>query len=85
MPAAPRPEAPKPAAVAQADPQPAPVAAPEPKIDPRLPKAYGIYAESGGKLYELTMLQLRVFYALTDSRTPTLLQLATVGVKIPMP
>ena len=30
------------------------------------------------------MLQLRVFYALTDSRTPTLLQLVIVGVKIPL-
>jgi putative peptidoglycan lipid II flippase len=34
--------------------------------------------------YAVTMLQLRVFYALTDSRTPTLLQLATVGVKVPL-
>ena len=30
------------------------------------------------------MLQLRVFYALTDSRTPTLLQLVIVGVKVPL-
>ena len=34
--------------------------------------------------FAVTMLQLRVFYALTDSRTPTLLQLAIVGVKIPL-
>ena len=30
------------------------------------------------------MLQLRVFYAMTDSRTPTLIQLFTVAVKIPL-
>lgn len=34
--------------------------------------------------FAVTMLQLRAFYALTDSRTPTLLQLAIVGVKIPL-
>ena len=34
--------------------------------------------------FAVTMLQLRVFYALTDSRTPTLLQLVIVGVKIPL-
>lgn len=34
--------------------------------------------------YAITMLQLRVFYALADSRTPTLVQVFTVGVKIPM-
>ena len=34
--------------------------------------------------YGITMLQARVFYALTDSRTPTLIQLGTVAVKIPM-
>ena len=34
--------------------------------------------------YGITMLQMRVFYALTDSRTPTLIQLATVAVKIPL-
>lgn len=34
--------------------------------------------------YAITMLQLRVFYALADSRTPTMVQLFTVGVKIPM-
>lgn len=34
--------------------------------------------------YGVTMLQLRVFYALTDSRTPTMVQLFTVGVKIPL-
>jgi putative peptidoglycan lipid II flippase len=34
--------------------------------------------------YAITMLQLRVFYALTDSRTPTLIQLFTVAVKIPL-
>jgi putative peptidoglycan lipid II flippase len=30
------------------------------------------------------MLQLRVFYALADSRTPALVQLVTVGVRIPL-
>jgi putative peptidoglycan lipid II flippase len=34
--------------------------------------------------YAITMLQLRVFYAMTDSRTPTLIQLFTVAVKIPL-
>ena len=34
--------------------------------------------------YAITMLQMRVFYALTDSRTPALIQLVTVGVKIPL-
>jgi putative peptidoglycan lipid II flippase len=34
--------------------------------------------------YAVTMLQLRVFYALTDSRTPTLIQLFTVAVKVPL-
>ena len=34
--------------------------------------------------YGVTMLQMRVFYALTDSRTPTLIQLVTVAVKIPL-
>jgi putative peptidoglycan lipid II flippase len=34
--------------------------------------------------YAVTLLQLRVFYALTDSRTPTLIQLFTVAVKIPL-
>ncbi|MDN5930827.1 MAG: murein biosynthesis integral membrane protein MurJ [Pseudonocardia sp.] len=34
--------------------------------------------------YAITMLQLRVFYALADSRTPTMVQLFTVGLKIPM-
>jgi putative peptidoglycan lipid II flippase len=34
--------------------------------------------------YAITMLQLRVFYAVTDSRTPTLIQLFTVVVKIPL-
>ena len=34
--------------------------------------------------YGITMLQMRVFYALTDSRTPTLIQLGTVAVKIPL-
>jgi putative peptidoglycan lipid II flippase len=34
--------------------------------------------------YGITMLQARVFYALTDSRTPTLIQLVTVAVKIPL-
>ncbi|GAA1250051.1 murein biosynthesis integral membrane protein MurJ [Pseudonocardia aurantiaca] len=34
--------------------------------------------------FAITMLQLRVFYALTDSRTATLVQLFTVGVKIPL-
>ncbi|MBC3193847.1 murein biosynthesis integral membrane protein MurJ [Pseudonocardia sp. C8] len=34
--------------------------------------------------YAVTMLQMRVFYAMTDSRTPTLIQLGMVGVKIPL-
>ncbi len=34
--------------------------------------------------FGITMLQMRVFYALTDSRTPTLIQLGTVAVKIPL-
>jgi putative peptidoglycan lipid II flippase len=34
--------------------------------------------------FAITMLQLRVFYALTDSRTATLVQLFTVAVKIPL-
>jgi putative peptidoglycan lipid II flippase len=34
--------------------------------------------------FAIVMLQLRVFYAMTDSRTPTLLQLLIVGVKVPM-
>ncbi|MGD9525305.1 murein biosynthesis integral membrane protein MurJ [Pseudonocardia sp.] len=34
--------------------------------------------------FAVTMLQLRVFYALTDSRTPTMIQLVVVAVKIPM-
>lgn len=34
--------------------------------------------------YAVMMLQTRVFYALTDSRTPTLLQLTIVAVKIPL-
>ncbi|MEQ3550670.1 murein biosynthesis integral membrane protein MurJ [Pseudonocardia nematodicida] len=34
--------------------------------------------------YAVTMLQMRVFYAMTDSRTPTLVQVGMVGVKIPL-
>jgi putative peptidoglycan lipid II flippase len=34
--------------------------------------------------FAVTMLQLRVFYALTDSRTAVLVQLFTVAVKIPL-
>jgi putative peptidoglycan lipid II flippase len=34
--------------------------------------------------YALSMLQLRVFYAMKDARTPTLIQLVMVLVKIPM-
>jgi putative peptidoglycan lipid II flippase len=34
--------------------------------------------------FAVVMLQIRVFYALTDSRTPTLVQLGIVGVKIPL-
>jgi putative peptidoglycan lipid II flippase len=34
--------------------------------------------------FAVVMLQLRVFYAMTDSRTPTLLQLLVVGVKVPL-
>jgi putative peptidoglycan lipid II flippase len=34
--------------------------------------------------YALSMLQLRVFYAMKDARTPTLIQLVMVVVKIPL-
>ncbi|ANY07507.1 murein biosynthesis integral membrane protein MurJ [Pseudonocardia sp. HH130630-07] len=34
--------------------------------------------------YAVTMLQMRVFYAMTDSRTPTLIQVGMVAVKIPL-
>lgn len=34
--------------------------------------------------YAITMLQLRVFYAMADSRTPTLLQAATIGFQVPV-
>jgi putative peptidoglycan lipid II flippase len=34
--------------------------------------------------FAITMLQLRVFYALTDSRTATLVQLFTVAIKVPL-
>jgi putative peptidoglycan lipid II flippase len=34
--------------------------------------------------FAVVMLQLRVFYALTDSRTPTLIQLVIVAVKVPL-
>ncbi|WP_245773429.1 murein biosynthesis integral membrane protein MurJ [Pseudonocardia ammonioxydans] len=34
--------------------------------------------------YAVTMLQMRVFYAMTDSRTPTMIQVGMVGVKIPL-
>ncbi|WP_344426808.1 murein biosynthesis integral membrane protein MurJ [Pseudonocardia ailaonensis] len=34
--------------------------------------------------YAVTLLQLRVFYAMTDSRTPTLIMLGIVVVKIPL-
>jgi len=34
--------------------------------------------------YAITLLQMRVFYAMTDSRTPTFVQLFTVAVKITM-
>jgi putative peptidoglycan lipid II flippase len=34
--------------------------------------------------YALSLLQLRVFYAMKDARTPTLIQLVMVLVKIPM-
>jgi len=33
--------------------------------------------------YAVMMLQLRVFYALTDSRTPTVIQLVVVSAKVP--
>lgn len=51
-----RPEAPKATEVVRV-PEPAATAAPEPKRP--LPAAYGVYAESGGKLFELQMLQGR--------------------------
>ena len=34
--------------------------------------------------FAITLLQMRVFYAMTDSRTPTLVQLFTVAVKVPL-
>jgi putative peptidoglycan lipid II flippase len=34
--------------------------------------------------YAVMMLQLRVFYALTDSRTPTMIQLVVVSAKVPL-
>ncbi|MQA16096.1 MAG: murein biosynthesis integral membrane protein MurJ [Pseudonocardiaceae bacterium] len=34
--------------------------------------------------YAITMLQLRVFYAMTDARTPALIMAAMVGVKVPL-
>jgi putative peptidoglycan lipid II flippase len=34
--------------------------------------------------FAVVMLQTRVFYALTDSRTPTLMQLVIVGAKVPL-
>ncbi|HVL86181.1 MAG TPA: murein biosynthesis integral membrane protein MurJ [Pseudonocardia sp.] len=34
--------------------------------------------------FAVMMLQLRVFYALTDSRTPTVIQLTVVAVKVPL-
>ncbi|MET0188589.1 MAG: murein biosynthesis integral membrane protein MurJ [Pseudonocardia sediminis] len=34
--------------------------------------------------YAVTMLQMRVFYAMTDSRTPTLIQIGMIVVKIPL-
>lgn len=34
--------------------------------------------------YGITTLQMRVFHAMTDSRTPTLIQLVTIGIKIPL-
>ncbi|MDQ4118343.1 MAG: murein biosynthesis integral membrane protein MurJ [Actinomycetota bacterium] len=40
--------------------------------------AFGLLA------YAVTMLQLRVFYAMTDSRTPTLIQVGMIAVKIPL-
>lgn len=33
--------------------------------------------------YAITLLQLRVFYAMADSRTPTLLQAGTIGFQVP--
>ncbi|MGH3931482.1 MAG: lipid II flippase MurJ, partial [Pseudonocardiaceae bacterium] len=34
--------------------------------------------------YALTMLQLRVFYAMADARTPTLIMLAMTALKVPL-
>jgi len=34
--------------------------------------------------YGITTLQMRVFHAMTDSRTPTLIQFVTIGIKIPL-
>lgn len=51
----------KPVIAADANKDPEPVAAvePQPKRDPLLPTAYGVYAVSGGRLYDLQMLQGR--------------------------
>ena len=32
----------------------------------------------------VTLLQLRVFYAMKDARTPTLLQIGMVAVRVPL-
>ena len=32
----------------------------------------------------VTLLQLRVFYAMKDARTPTLIQLGMVAVRVPL-
>jgi putative peptidoglycan lipid II flippase len=34
--------------------------------------------------YALTMLQMRVFYAMKDARTPTLINMIMIGVKVPV-
>jgi hypothetical protein len=47
------------ATIANQKPEPVAAVEPEPKRDPLLPTAYGVYAVSGGRLYDLQMLQGR--------------------------
>ncbi|MBA2389626.1 MAG: murein biosynthesis integral membrane protein MurJ [Geodermatophilaceae bacterium] len=57
------------------------------QVDPAQARAVGIaLAASAFGLfpYAVTMLQLRVFYAMKDARTPTLINLAMVAVRVPL-
>src|SRR5262249_54128780 len=42
------------------------------------PSAFGLLP------YALTMLQMRVFYAMKDSRTPTLINMVMIALKVPV-